>query len=169
MTHCRGERGAKSPKETGQRKKVIGTTPRGQYERGKNIVPVQITSIGLFLTTNYFCNGPRPTRESKKLVTSVHGARKGEKVKENMLPKQVPPPYPSIKLIGERREASLKMKRRANRDEGITETGLHKAKVSRQCNESAILQADCTSEPSDASRDYQNLQDKEPYTKCRQQ
>ena len=57
------------------------------------------------------------------------------------------------------------MKRRSNRDEGITETGLQEAKIIWQCNENAILQVDCTSEPSDASRDYSNPQDKEPYTK----
>ena len=166
MTRCKGEKGVKSPQGIVQRKGETGTTPTGQYGRGRNIVPVQITSIGLFLTTNYFCNGPRPTRESiKRLVTSIHGARKREKVKENMLLKQRTPTHPGIKLIGKRREALSKMKRRANRDKGIAKTGLHKAKASQQCNESLSLQVDCTSEPSDASRDYQNLQDKEPYTK----
>ena len=82
-----------------------------------------------------------------------------------MLLKQRTLPTPALKLVGKKKEAPSKMKRRVNRDKGITETGLQEAKIGRQCNGSATLQVECTPEPSGASRDYQNHQDKEPYTK----
>ena len=85
-TRCRGERGVTSPQELVQRKEETGITPHRPRERGRDIVSVQITSTCLILTTNYFCNGPRPPKGSTK---RLHGVKKR---KEIMLLKRITPP-----------------------------------------------------------------------------